>query len=94
MSSPTTTPVTYGQDASTARWSLARYQRMIETGILTGAVGMITAPEQADQIIRNGQADIVLLARQMLRDPYWPLHAAKALGQEAPVPVQYRRAFT
>jgi 2,4-dienoyl-CoA reductase-like NADH-dependent reductase (Old Yellow Enzyme family) len=64
-----------------------------ETGILTGAVGMITEPEQADQIIRNGQADIVLLARAMLRDPYWALHAAKALGSEAPVPVQYGRAF-
>lgn len=64
------------------------------TGIMTGAVGLITDPEQADGIIRGGQADVVLLAREMLRDPYWALHAAKALGQQAPVPVQYGRAFS
>jgi len=63
-----------------------------EAGIMTGAVGMITAPEQADQVIRSGQADLVLLARQLLRDPYWPLHAAQALGQEVRWPVQYFRA--
>ena len=45
---------------------------------------MITAPAQADQIIRNDQADIVLLAREMLRDPYWPLHAAKDWGMPRP----------
>ncbi len=61
--------------------------------ILTGAVGMITAPAQADAIIRGGQADMVLLAREMLRDPYWPLHAAQALGSKPDVPVQYQRAF-
>jgi 2,4-dienoyl-CoA reductase-like NADH-dependent reductase (Old Yellow Enzyme family) len=64
-----------------------------ETGILTGAVGLITDPEQAEQIVKSGQADLVLLARQMLRDPYWPLHAAKTLGETPPVPVQYLRAF-
>ena len=64
-----------------------------ETGILTGAVGMITEPRQADCIIREGRADLVLLAREFLRDPYFPLHAAKALGVEAPAPVQYKRAF-
>jgi 2,4-dienoyl-CoA reductase-like NADH-dependent reductase (Old Yellow Enzyme family) len=58
---------------------------------MTGAVGVITEPEQADDIIKSGQADIVLLAREMLRDPYWPLHAAKALGQEIAWPVQYLR---
>jgi 2,4-dienoyl-CoA reductase-like NADH-dependent reductase (Old Yellow Enzyme family) len=63
-----------------------------EANILTGAVGMITSPEQADQIIRNGQADTVLLARQFLRDPYWPLHAAHALRQEMAWPPQYLRA--
>ena len=63
-----------------------------EANIATAAVGMITAPAQADQIIRNDQADIVLLARQMLRDPYWPLHAAQELGQIAPWPRQYLRA--
>lgn len=67
-----------------------------QSGIATAAVGMITDPMQADGIVRNGQADIVLLARQMLRDPYWPLHAAVALHQKAssPVPVQYERAFS
>lgn len=61
-------------------------------GILTGAVGMISSPEQADQIIRNGEADMVLLARQFLRDPYWPLHAARHLGVDVPWPNQYLRA--
>jgi 2,4-dienoyl-CoA reductase-like NADH-dependent reductase (Old Yellow Enzyme family) len=63
-----------------------------EANIATAAVGMITAPAQADQIIRNDEADIVLLAREMLRDPYWPLHAAQELGQVAPWPRQYLRA--
>src|SRR5271156_4358134 len=63
-----------------------------EANIATAAVGMITAPAQADQIIRNEQADLVLLARQMLRDPYWPMHAAQELEQIAPWPVQYLRA--
>ena len=63
-----------------------------EANIATAAVGMITAPAQADQMIRNDQADLVLLARQMLRDPYWPLHAAQELGQVAPWPRQYLRA--
>ena len=62
-------------------------------GILTAAVGLITTPELADEIIRNGRADIVLLGREMLRDPYWALHAARALKQPAPVPPQYLRAF-
>jgi 2,4-dienoyl-CoA reductase-like NADH-dependent reductase (Old Yellow Enzyme family) len=64
-----------------------------ETGILTGAVGMITDPKQADCIIREGRADLVLLAREFLRDPYFPLHAAKVLGVETAPPLQYRRAF-
>ncbi len=63
-----------------------------ESGVLTGAVGMITSPQQADQIIRNGDADLVLLARELLRDPQWPLHAAQALGQPCDWPVQYDRA--
>ena len=63
-----------------------------EAQIATGAVGMITSPAQADQIIRNGQADLVLLAREMLRDPYWPLHAARKLGHVVPWPVQYVRS--
>lgn len=64
-----------------------------ETGIMTAAVGLITSPEQADQIVRNGQADLVVIAREFLRDPYWPIHAARRLGHTAPVPVQYLRAF-
>jgi len=64
-----------------------------KTGVLTGAVGMITSPEQADHIIRTGQADMVILAREMLRDPYWPRRAAKALGQDIAAPVQYGRAW-
>jgi 2,4-dienoyl-CoA reductase-like NADH-dependent reductase (Old Yellow Enzyme family) len=63
-----------------------------EAKIKTGAVGMIRAPEQAEQILRSGQADVVILARQMLRDPYWPLTAARALGVQVPWPVQYERA--
>lgn len=63
-----------------------------ESGILTGAVGVITDPAQADSIIRSGQADVVFLARQFLREPYWPLLAARALGQDIQWPVQYERA--
>ncbi len=62
------------------------------TGILTGAVGMITSPAQADHVIRTGQADLVFIARELLRDPYWPLHAAAALGEIVSWPVQYLRA--
>ena len=64
-----------------------------EAGILTGAVGLITTPRQADEIIRSGKADLVLLAREFLRDPYFPLHAATTLGAEVNPPVQYLRAF-
>ncbi len=64
-----------------------------EAGILSGAVGMITEPRQADEIIRGGRADLVLLARGFLNDPYWPLHAAKTLGVEVKPPVQYSRGF-
>jgi 2,4-dienoyl-CoA reductase-like NADH-dependent reductase (Old Yellow Enzyme family) len=60
--------------------------------IATGAVGLITGPAQAEAIVAGGQADLVLLARQMLRDPYWPFHAAQALGVEVGWPVQYLRA--
>lgn len=63
-----------------------------EAGIASGAVGFIIDPAQAEQIVATGQADVVLLARQMLRDPYWPLHAAKALHVDAVWPNQYLRA--
>ncbi|MBK8428609.1 MAG: NADPH dehydrogenase NamA [Lewinellaceae bacterium] len=63
-----------------------------ETGILTSAVGMITSAQQAEEILQNGQADLIFLARQALRDPYFPLHAAKELGVDVEWPVQYTRA--
>ncbi|CAN5273627.1 NADH:flavin oxidoreductase/NADH oxidase [soil metagenome] len=64
-----------------------------ESGIMTGAVGMITTAEQADTILRTGQADIVLLAREFLRDPYFGLRAASKLGIKVASPQQYGRAF-
>ena len=60
-----------------------------ETGILTGAVGSITEPEQANEIVTSGKADLVFLAREMLREPYWALKAEKALGQESNWPLSY-----
>lgn len=63
-----------------------------EAEIASGAVGLITKPAQAEQIVATGQADAVLLARQMLRDPYWPLHAARTLKADIPWPKQYLRA--
>jgi 2,4-dienoyl-CoA reductase-like NADH-dependent reductase (Old Yellow Enzyme family) len=63
-----------------------------EAGMPTAAVGMITSPEQADHILRTGQADMVFLARELLRDPYWPLRAADQLHQSGPWPKQYLRA--
>jgi len=63
-----------------------------EAQVPTGAVGLITSPEHAEAIVAGGYADVVLLARELLRDPYWPLHAARILGDEAPWPRQYVRA--
>lgn len=63
-----------------------------EAGIPTVAIGLITEPAQADQIIRSEQADLVALARAALRNPHWPLHAAIALRQPVPLPPQYERA--
>jgi 2,4-dienoyl-CoA reductase-like NADH-dependent reductase (Old Yellow Enzyme family) len=63
-----------------------------EAEIATAAVGLITTPELADEIVRNGRADLVALGRELLRHPYWPLHAARALGHEIAWPRQYRRA--
>ncbi|MBV9123014.1 MAG: NADH:flavin oxidoreductase/NADH oxidase [Planctomycetes bacterium] len=64
-----------------------------EAGIRTGAVGLILEPEQANQIITSGEADLVFLAREMLRQPYWALHAQQALHQEPAWPVQYGYAI-
>jgi 2,4-dienoyl-CoA reductase-like NADH-dependent reductase (Old Yellow Enzyme family) len=63
-----------------------------EAGILTGAVGLITTASEAEQILSNQQADLIILARQFLRDPYFPLHAAKELGVDLSWPSQYERA--
>jgi 2,4-dienoyl-CoA reductase-like NADH-dependent reductase (Old Yellow Enzyme family) len=63
-----------------------------EAGIATSTVGMITSAAQADHVVRTGQADLVLLARELLRNPYWPLHAAQELGYPMPWPAQYLRA--
>jgi 2,4-dienoyl-CoA reductase-like NADH-dependent reductase (Old Yellow Enzyme family) len=63
-----------------------------QVGIATGAVGLITEPAQAEKIVSTGQADAVFLGREFLRDPYWPLHAARALGVDIPWPKQYQRA--
>jgi 2,4-dienoyl-CoA reductase-like NADH-dependent reductase (Old Yellow Enzyme family) len=63
-----------------------------ESGILTGAVGMITAADQAEEIIACGKADLVIMARELLRDPYFALHAAQHLGADIDWPVQYTRA--
>jgi 2,4-dienoyl-CoA reductase-like NADH-dependent reductase (Old Yellow Enzyme family) len=69
----------------------ARVRR--DASIMTGAVGLITEPAQAEEILQRGQADAVIVARQFLRDPYFALHAAQALGAPPAVPVQYQRAF-
>jgi len=63
-----------------------------DAGVPTGAVGLITEPAQAEQILAEGRADVVLLARELLRDPHWPLRAAAALGADVAWPVQYERA--
>ena len=64
-----------------------------EAGIATGAVGMISEPTQAETILATEQADLVFLAREMLRDPYWPRRAAKALDAKIKAPVQYERGW-
>lgn len=61
------------------------------TGIATGAVGMISSPDLAEQILASGQADLIIMARALLNDPYWPLHAAKALKTKVAWPPQYER---
>jgi 2,4-dienoyl-CoA reductase-like NADH-dependent reductase (Old Yellow Enzyme family) len=87
-----------GNTAKAPVFAAAGYQTVFaeqvrrEAGIATGAVGLITSPVQADHIVRSGQADMVFLAREMLRDPYFPLRAARELGQTGSYPVQYLRA--
>ena len=66
----------------------------LEAGIPSGAVGLITEPKQAEEILTEGSADVILLGRELLRDPHWPLRAAHELGETGRElwPVQYRRA--
>jgi 2,4-dienoyl-CoA reductase-like NADH-dependent reductase (Old Yellow Enzyme family) len=64
-----------------------------EAGIATAAIGMITQSAQADEVVRNGRADLVFMARELLRDPYWPLRHASELHAKAAIPIQYGRAF-
>jgi 2,4-dienoyl-CoA reductase-like NADH-dependent reductase (Old Yellow Enzyme family) len=71
--------------------SLSQQIRAV-SGVPTAAVGLITSAQQADAILRAGSADMVFLARKLLRDPYWPLHAARELDVELEWPVQYQRA--
>jgi 2,4-dienoyl-CoA reductase-like NADH-dependent reductase (Old Yellow Enzyme family) len=63
-----------------------------KAGVLTGAVGMITSLEQAEAILQEGKADLILMAREFLRHPYWPLQAAREAGKLMPWPAQYQRA--
>ena len=85
--------VPYAQIPAGPGYQIEFAQRIrTEAGIATGAVGMILEAAQADQAIRSGQADVVLIARELLRDPYWPLHAAQYLHKHASWPTQYLRA--
>lgn len=63
-----------------------------ETGSLTGTVGLITEAKQSEEILQNGEADLIIMARELLRDPYFPLHAAHELGEDIAWPIQYERA--
>lgn len=64
-----------------------------DTPIPTGAVGLITHPMQAEEILKNNRADLIFLARELLRDPYWPYRAAKELNAELKTPVPYERGW-
>jgi len=63
-----------------------------EVKIMTAAVGLITTAQQAEEILKDEKADLIIMARQLLREPYFPLHAAKVLGVDLPWPLQYERA--
>jgi 2,4-dienoyl-CoA reductase-like NADH-dependent reductase (Old Yellow Enzyme family) len=86
----------HGATFATGPGYLTPYAERIrrEAGIATATVGFITSAQQADHLLRNGQADLVVLARQLLRHPYWPLHAAAELRTDVAWPPQYLRAKT
>ena len=76
-----------------AHYQVPFAERVAEGGVRVGAVGKITTPEGADAVIRNGRADLAIVGRTFLRDPYFALHAAEKLGYDAPIPRQYTRGF-
>jgi 2,4-dienoyl-CoA reductase-like NADH-dependent reductase (Old Yellow Enzyme family) len=85
--------VPYGQIAVGPGYQVPFAERIRrEANIATGAVGLITTADQAEEIVVNGRADCVLMARELLRHPYWPEHAAPDLGRQIPWPRQYLRA--
>src|SRR3546814_9828144 len=92
-SSGSIVPGSQGQAAPGYQVPLAEQIRR-EADIATAAVGLITQAAQAEEILRGGHADMVLLARELLRDPYWPLRAAAELDAQAEWPVQYLRAVS
>lgn len=92
-SSGSITPQSQGPMAPNFQVPFAQRIRR-EAGIATAAVGVITQAKQAEQILADGSADLIFLARALLLDPYWPLHAAEELEGAAPWPIQYRRAVT
>jgi 2,4-dienoyl-CoA reductase-like NADH-dependent reductase (Old Yellow Enzyme family) len=78
--------------ALTPGYQVPLSEKVRKSGVLTGAVGLITTASLAESIIQEGKADLVLLARELLRNPYFPLNAARELGMDVPWPVQYLRA--
>lgn len=76
-----------------AHYQVPYAEQVAESGVAVGAVGKITTPEGADEIIRNGRAELAIVGREHLRDPYFAIRAARELGHEAPVPRQYTRGF-
>jgi 2,4-dienoyl-CoA reductase-like NADH-dependent reductase (Old Yellow Enzyme family) len=81
-----------GIDQIVEEFALAARVRA-QAGIPVAAVGMITEPDQAAKILANAEADAILMGRELLRHPSWPLDAARALGGEVRIPPQYLRAY-
>ena len=85
--------VNYAKIPAKPNYQVPFAEAVRKTGIITGAVGIIVEPQQAEDILANGQADLIFMARELLRDPYFPLRAASVLGyDDMKWPVQYERA--
>ena len=85
--------VSYAKISAKPNYQVPFAEAVRKTGIITGAVGIIVTAEQAEDILTNGQADLIFMARELLRDPYFPLRAARELGHDEMIwPVQYERA--